>query len=124
MTTQPIAPDTPRPAKRSPPWAAAVSGAWKRCTTAWPESTRSNPAIWEGGRAIPRTRPCAQAAPGTPSRARDLRSEGAHVREILEVFFVIHDPTTLNRQGNDSRHAVSFRDFLSLPRDKRRWPRR
>jgi peptide-methionine (S)-S-oxide reductase len=22
-------------------------------------------------------------------------------REILEVFFVIHDPTTLNRQGND-----------------------
>jgi len=24
------------------------------------------------------------------------------VREILEVFFVIHDPTTLNRQGADS----------------------
>ncbi len=23
-------------------------------------------------------------------------------REILEVFFVIHDPTTLNRQGNDA----------------------
>ena len=23
-------------------------------------------------------------------------------REILEVFFAIHDPTTLNRQGNDS----------------------
>ena len=22
-------------------------------------------------------------------------------REVLEVFFVIHDPTTLNRQGND-----------------------
>jgi len=23
------------------------------------------------------------------------------LREVLEVFFVIHDPTTLNRQGND-----------------------
>lgn len=23
-------------------------------------------------------------------------------RELLEIFFVIHDPTTLNRQGNDS----------------------
>ena len=27
--------------------------------------------------------------------------EAASFREILEVFFVIHDPTTLNRQGND-----------------------
>ena len=26
----------------------------------------------------------------------------ASFREILEVFFVIHDPTTLNRQGNDT----------------------
>ncbi|MEI8030758.1 MAG: peptide-methionine (S)-S-oxide reductase MsrA [Comamonadaceae bacterium] len=24
------------------------------------------------------------------------------LREILEIFFVIHDPSTLNRQGNDS----------------------
>ena len=23
-------------------------------------------------------------------------------REILEIFFVVHDPTTLNRQGNDN----------------------
>ena len=23
-------------------------------------------------------------------------------REILEIFFTIHDPTTLNRQGNDA----------------------
>ena len=23
-------------------------------------------------------------------------------REVLEIFFVIHDPTTLNRQGNDT----------------------
>jgi peptide-methionine (S)-S-oxide reductase len=24
------------------------------------------------------------------------------LRELLEIFFVVHDPTTLNRQGNDS----------------------
>ena len=24
------------------------------------------------------------------------------IRQILEIFFVVHDPTTLNRQGNDA----------------------
>ena len=28
-------------------------------------------------------------------------SEKISLREILEIFFVTHDPTTLNRQGND-----------------------
>jgi peptide-methionine (S)-S-oxide reductase len=35
-------------------------------------------------------------------------------REILEIFFVIHDPTTLNRQGNDTgtqyRSGVYYSD--------------
>jgi peptide-methionine (S)-S-oxide reductase len=40
--------------------------------------------------------------------------ERISLREILEIFFVIHDPTSLNRQGNDIgtqyRSAIYFRD--------------
>ncbi|MDO9074717.1 MAG: peptide-methionine (S)-S-oxide reductase MsrA [Rubrivivax sp.] len=28
-------------------------------------------------------------------------AERITLREVLEIFFVVHDPTTLNRQGND-----------------------
>ena len=45
------------------------------------------------------------------------------LREVLEIFFVIHDPTTLNRQGNDSgtqyRSGIYFHDAAqhSVARD-------
>jgi peptide-methionine (S)-S-oxide reductase len=36
------------------------------------------------------------------------------LREVLEIFFVVHDPTTLNRQGNDMgtqyRSGIYFHD--------------
>lgn len=37
------------------------------------------------------------------------------VREILEIFFVIHDPTTLNRQGHDSGTQYRSGIYYSSP---------
>jgi peptide-methionine (S)-S-oxide reductase len=39
-------------------------------------------------------------------------------REILEVFFVIHDPTTLNRQGNDIGTQYRSAIFYHTPEQK------
>ena len=39
-------------------------------------------------------------------------------REILEIFFVIHDPTTLNRQGNDA--GTQYRSGIYVTTDEQR----
>lgn len=37
------------------------------------------------------------------------------LREILEIFFVIHDPTTLNQQGNDRGSQYRSGIYFSSP---------
>ncbi len=37
------------------------------------------------------------------------------LREILEIFFVIHDPTTLNQQGNDRGTQYRSGIYFSAP---------
>ena len=41
-------------------------------------------------------------------------------RELLEIFFVIHDPTTLNRQGNDVARNTAAASTSPLPSRKPR----
>ncbi len=41
------------------------------------------------------------------------------LREILEIFFVIHDPTTLNRQGNDVGTQYRSGIYYSNPEQKK-----
>jgi peptide-methionine (S)-S-oxide reductase len=59
-----------------------------------------------------------QVCSGTTGHAEvvRVRYDPAQItlREVLEIFFVIHDPTTLNRQGNDIgtqyRSGIYFHD--------------
>lgn len=59
-----------------------------------------------------------QVCSGTTGHAEVVRvkfdTAQITLREVLEIFFVIHDPTTLNRQGNDAgtqyRSGVYFHD--------------
>lgn len=43
---------------------------------------------------------------------------GISLREILEIFFVIHDPTSLNRQGNDAGTQYRSGIYYETPEQK------
>jgi peptide-methionine (S)-S-oxide reductase len=41
------------------------------------------------------------------------------LREVLEIFFVVHDPTTLNRQGNDTGTQYRSGIYFHAPGQER-----
>ena len=57
-----------------------------------------------------------QVCTGTTGHAEVVRVsfDAAHIslREVLEIFFIVHDPTTLNRQGNDE--GTQYRSGIYL----------
>ena len=59
-----------------------------------------------------------QVCTGTTGHAEVVQvtydSSKLSYREILEIFFSVHDPTTLNRQGGDAGTPVSY-THLTLP---------
>jgi peptide-methionine (S)-S-oxide reductase len=75
------------------------------CFWGMQELMRRNPGVvssrvgWTGGE----TADPSEQSPGTHAEAVELTFDRdvTSFREILELFFQIHDPTTLNRQGDD-----------------------
>src|SRR6516164_255778 len=57
---------------------------------------------------------------GTHAEAIEIIFDPTQVsyRQLLEFFFQIHDPTTLNRQGND--RGTSYRSAIYYTTDEQR----
>ena len=50
----------------------------------------------------------------------DFDSEMVSYSEVLDWFWKMHDPTTLNRQGNDVG-PNTVQQFFIIPKSNRNW---
>ena len=92
----------------------AVSGAWRRCSTWWPAWMRSCPAIVAAVE-LPSYRDVCSGGTGHAEVVKIVFDPAkVSYRELLDVFFTIHDPTTVDRQGNDVGPAVPLGDLRHL----------
>lgn len=85
---------------------AVIGGGCFWCTEAVYREVRGVTHVESGYTGGPQADPTyEQVCAGTTGHAEVVRLEFdpaiVSYRDILEIFFTIHDPTTLNRQGND-----------------------
>jgi peptide-methionine (S)-S-oxide reductase len=97
-----IAPDTAPPGKE----VATLAGGCFWCLEAVYDELRGVESVESGYMGGARPAPTyEQVCSGATGHAEVVRitfdPQAVSYRELLEVFFVIHDPTTLDRQGND-----------------------
>ena len=102
MTSSPIAPDEIPAGKE----VATLAGGCFWCLEAVYDDLRGVEAVESGYMGGASSQPTyAEVCSGESGHAEVVRitfdPSVVTFRELLEVFFVIHDPTTLNRQGND-----------------------
>ena len=102
---------------------ATLAGGCFWCLEAVYDQFRGVDDVVSGYAGGPRPNPCYQAVcTGTTGHAEvvQVTFDPAVIsfREILEVFFTIHDPTTLNRQGADVGTQYRSAIFYHSPEQK------
>jgi peptide-methionine (S)-S-oxide reductase len=123
------APDTPKPARKVIPMAQAqnetitLGGGCFWCLEAVFDDLKGVESVESGYMGGGLKDPTyADVCSGTSGHAEVVRISFdpslVSLREILEVFFVIHDPTTLNYQGNDYGPQYRSVIFYHSPQQK------
>jgi peptide-methionine (S)-S-oxide reductase len=120
MATQPIGPDVVPSGKQ----VATLAGGCFWCLEAVYDDLAGVESVESGYMGGPNPNPTYEdVCSGATGHAEVVRitldPKTVSFRELLEVFFVIHDPTTLNRQGNDVGTQYRSAIFHHSPEQKK-----